>query len=163
MVTSKPMPETNPTQPTRGINRAPLNHEHLDKSAPWIRMLLGLGLIAYTGYTTINGVRTDLAPLLVGAPWYMPLATGLGVAVFLSAGEWYTSEVAPFVYFILLLVDSRYTQRQIGPWIETLAAYHLKEYPSYLTVMVSLIVSWALAIAAARYGEILLFGRRKKG
>lgn len=159
----KDMVDTTTTAPIRGIANAPLSHTHLDKAGPWIRMLLGLALIVYTGYTTISGVVADFAPLLVGAPLYIPLASGIAVAVALSLGEWLTSETVPFIYFILLLIDSRYTQRQIGPAIERLTTFHLQEYPTYLTAVVSFIVSWGLAIAAARYGEILLFGRRKKG
>lgn len=152
-----------PTPPTmRGVRQAPLTHTQLDKAAPWLRAMLGLALIAYTSYTTISGVGLDFAPILKDSPAGIALAAGLCVAVFLSVGEWLTSESVPFIYFILLLIDARYTQRQIGPWIEALSAYHLREYPWYLTTGVSLIVSWGMAIAAARYGEILLFGRRRK-
>lgn len=147
----------------RGVGAVLITHNQLDKAAPWIRAMLGLALIAYTSYTTIAGVGADFAPLLIESPWYVPLAAGLGVAVFLSVGEWLTSETVPLVYSVLLLIDARYTQRQIGPWVDALARYHLAEQNSYLTMAVSLLVSWGSAILAARYGEILLFGRRKKG
>lgn len=149
--------------PLRGITSAPLTHTHLDKAGPWIRLLLGLVVIAYTSYTTISGVGQDLAPVLKDAPDYMPLAVGLGVAVFLSGGEWLTSEHVPVVYVILLLIDAHYTEVQIGPWIDKLAAYHLASAGVLATSVVSFLVSWGLSIAMARYGEILLFGRRKKG
>jgi len=155
-------PDRRPAAP-RGIQSAPLTHAHLDKAGPWIRLMLGLAVISYTSYTTISGVGGDLAPVLKDAPGYMPLAVGLGVAVFLSAGEWLTSEQVPLLYAFLLLIDARYTQRQIGPAIDALAQYHLREQPALLTQGVSLAVSWGLSIALARYGEILLFGRRKKG
>jgi hypothetical protein len=155
--------QTPPKAPLRGIKAAPLTHTHLDKAAPWIRLLLGLAVIAYTSYTTISGVGQDLAPVLRDAPDYMPLAVGLGVAIFLSGGEWLTSEHVPAVYAILLLIDAHYTQVQIGPWIDKLAAYHLASAPALAASVVSFLVSWGLSIAMARYGEILLFGRRKKG
>ena len=149
--------------PLRGIRSAPLTHTHLDKAGPWVRLLLGVAVIAYTGYTTISGVGADLAPVLVGAPPYMPLAVGLGVAVFLSAGEWMTSEQVPLIYTLLLLIDAHYTERQIGPWVDSLVQYHLSAQPALLTQVVSFIASWGLSIALARYGEILLFGRRRRG
>lgn len=158
-ITSKPI---EPPQ-RRGVASAPLTHAQLDKAGPWLRALLGLALIAYTSYTTISGVGIDFAPLFVDSPAYIALAAGLGVAVFLSVGEWLTSESVPLIYILLLLIDARYTQRQIGPWVDALAQYHLREYPALLTMGVSLVTSWVLSIAAARYGEILLFGRRKKG
>ena len=145
----------------RGVDPI-LSHTHLDKAGPWLRTMLGLALIAFTGYTTITGVGVDFAPLLEGAPPVVWLAAGLGVAVLLSLGEWLTSESVPLVYSILLLIDARYTQWQIGPKVDALAKYHLQDYPWYLTAGVSLVVSWGLAIVVARYGEILLFGRRKK-
>jgi hypothetical protein len=153
--------ETKQAPAPRGIRSAPLSHTHLDKSGPWVRLLLGLALIAYTSYTTIAGVAADGAPLFVDRPQFA-LFAGLGVAVFLSVGEWLTSEHVPLVYALLLLIDARYTQRQIGPWVDALAQYHLQAQAWYLTQGVSLAVSWGLAIIAARYGEILLFGRRKK-
>lgn len=144
----------------RGVGSAPLSHAQLDKSGPWLRGLLGVALLAYTGYTTVSGVGTDFAPLLAGTPAWAPLAAGLGVALLLSLGQWLTSETVPIIYVLLLLIDARYTQRQLGPWIEALAAYHLSELGALWTSVVSFLVSWGVSIAAARYGEILLFGRR---
>lgn len=156
--------EQQPSKPQlRGIRAAVLNHSHLDKAAPWIRLMLGLLVIAYTSYTTISGVGADLAPVLKDAPDYMPLAVGLTVAVILSGGEWLTSEHVPVVYALLLIIDASYTERQIGPWIDKLTAYHLATAPAIAVPVVSFLISWGLSIAMARYGEILLFGRRKKG
>lgn len=147
----------------RGVGSAPLSHSQLDKSGPWLRGLLGVGLLAYTGYTTVSGVGADFAPLLAGTPAWAPLAAGLGVALLLSLGQWLTSETVPIIYVLLLLIDARYTQRQLGPWVEALAAYHLRELGAVWTGVVSFLVSWGVSIAAARYGEILLFGRRRAG
>ena len=158
MVTQKTMPDAAP----RGVRGTLVTHTQLDKAAPWIRAMLGLALIAYTSYTTIAGVGADFAPLFMGAPPWAPIAAGLGVAVFLSLGEWLTSEHVPFVYILLLLIDARYTQRQVGPWVDALATYHLQAQPAFLTAGVSVLVSWGLAVAAARYGEILVFGKRKR-
>lgn len=148
------------TTPRRGVRSAPLNRSHLDKAGPWLRGMLGLVLIAYTSYTTISGVGADAAPLLTGRPASVAIGVGLGVALFLSLGEWLTSESVPIVYVLLLIIDARYTQKQVGPYIDTLAAYHLQQAPAFAVNVVSFIVSWGLSIAAARYGEILLFGRR---
>jgi hypothetical protein len=147
----------------RGAAASPLNRADLDRAAPWLRLLAGAALIAWSSYTTVLGVGTDFAPLVANrALWGIPLAVVVGVVVagLLSLVQWLTSEHARIIYAVALLFDARYTQWQIGPWIEDLAAYHLRSVPGVAWV-VSLVVSWALALLIARYGEILLFGRRR--
>lgn len=149
--------------PKRGL-AAPLNRTHLDRAGPWIRLMIGLALIAYTGYTTVRGVGEDFAPLLQGAigPIPMTLIGGLLAAVFLSVGQWLTAGVHTIVYAVLLILDARYTQRQIGPAIEALAAFHLPGVDNYIVSVVSFVASWGASLLAARYGELLLFGKRKR-
>lgn len=163
-VTSKPLhDEKNARPPRRGL-AAPLNRAHLDRAAPWLRLMLGAALIAYTSYTTITGIGQDFAPLLQGSisGISMRLIGGLAAAVFLSVGEWLTSENYPIVYSVLLILDARYTQRQIGPGIEALASYHLAGLDTWIVAVVSFVVSWGLSLLAARYGEVLLFGKRSR-
>lgn len=145
----------------RGL-RAPLSRDDLDRAGPWLRAALGVSLIAWSSYTTIAGVGIDFAPLLAGAIYGIPLfiIAGIAAAVLLSLGEWLTSERAPLVYTAFLFVDARYTQWQIGPWINALALHHLGA-SSWAAPVVSFLVSWGLSLAIARYGEILLFGRRR--
>ena len=143
---------------------APLNRTHLDRAGPWIRLMIGLVLIAYTGYTTVRGVGEDFAPLLQGTigPVPMTLIGGLLAAVFLSVGQWLTAGVHTIVYAVLLILDARYTQRQIGPAVEALAAFHLPGVDSWVASVVSFVASWGASLLAARYGELLLFGKRKR-
>lgn len=147
----------------RGL-AAPLKREELDRAAPWLRLIAGAALIAWSSYTTVLGVGIDFAPLVDGRTLYgIPLAivVGLGVSALLSLIQWLTSEHVPLIYAAALLVDARYTQWQVGPWIEPLATYHLRDLAPGIAWGVSLVVSWGLALLIARYGEILLFGRRR--
>ena len=144
--------------------RAPLSHDELDRAAPWLRLIAGAALIAWSSYTTVLGIGIDFAPLVAeralgGIP--MSVVVGLGVAALLSLVQWLTSEHFPIIYAAALLVDARYTQWQIGPWVEPLAAYHLGAVAPGVAWGVSLVVSWGLALLIARYGEILLFGKRR--
>lgn len=148
----------------RGVLQAPLDRGAIDRAAPWLRLIAGAALIAWSSYTTIAGVGQDFAPILQGRMAFgleATLVAGLLVAAFLSLGEWLTSEHLPLLYCALLVLDARYTQLQIGPWIDALAAYHLRAAPQWLPGVVSFLVGWGLSLAIARYGEILLFGRRR--
>lgn len=156
------MSEARQTTIRRGP-RPPLNRSDLDRAGPWLRLLAGAFLIIWSSYMTIIGVGLDFAPLLIGSIYGVPVAViaGAGVAALLSVGEWLTSETVPLVYSALLIVDARYTQKQIGPWIDTLSTYHLGASSVIAAAVVSFLVSWGLSLAIARYGELLLFGRRR--
>lgn len=149
--------------PKRGMP-APLSRTHLDRAGPWIRLMVGLALIAYTGYTTVRGVAGDFAPLLQGTigPVPVTLIGGLLAAVFLSVGQWLTAGRHTIIYAVLLILDARYTQRQIGPAITALAAFHLPGVDNNIVSVVSFLASWGASLLAARYGELLLFGKRKR-
>lgn len=142
---------------------APLNRATLDNARPWIRLMLGVALIAYSSFTTITGVGRDFAPLLQGDVYGIPMTLigGICAALFLSGGQWLTNGHFTLLYVGLLLVDARYTQQQIGPAIGALASFHLSGLHPFAPFVVSLLVSWSLALAVARYGEVLLFGKRK--
>jgi hypothetical protein len=158
-VQSKPI-----AKPKRGLS-APLNREHLDRAGPWLRLLAGLALIAYTSYTTITGIGEDFAPLLQGSLYGVlsaQLAAGVCAALLISLVEWLTSESYPLIYAAFLVIDARYTQRQVGPSITALAEYHLQGLDNWISTVVSFVASWGLSLIAARYGEILLFGKRKR-
>jgi hypothetical protein len=142
--------------------RAPLDRRDLDRVAPWLRAGLGLTLLAWSSYATIIGFNNDLSPVLDGKMLFSIPAgvlAGILLAVLLSLGEWLTSERARIVYSALLLVDAWYTQRQVGPAAEKLARAHLAD--AGIAPIVALVLSWLAALASARYGEILLFGRRR--
>jgi hypothetical protein len=152
------------TKPRRGL-AAPLNREHLDRAGPWLRLMAGLALIAYTSYTTITGIGDDFAPLLKGSLYgviSVQLAAGVAAALLISLVEWLTSEQYRLIYIAFLIIDARYTQRQIGPGVAALSQYHLKGLDSVIPVVVSFVASWGVSLLAARYGEILLFGKRKR-
>jgi hypothetical protein len=163
-VRSVELKDGQPVERARGILRAPLHRADLDRAAPWLRLLAGLALIAVSTYTTIAGFGQDFAPLLQGtiAGISVALIAGLAAAGFLSLGEWLTSEHAPLIYCALLVLDARYTQQQTGPWVDALAQYHLRAAPAWAAPVVAFVASWGLALAVARYGELLLFGKRRK-
>ena len=153
-----------PRPPRRGLS-APLNRDHLDRAGPWLRLLAGVALIAYTSYTTIMGIGEDFAPLLQGNVFgvlSVRLLAGIGAALFISLAQWLTSEQYLLIYLVFLAIDARYTQRQIGPGLDALAHYHMRSLDPLLPSVVSFIASWGLSLVAARYGEILLFGKRKR-
>jgi len=86
--------------PRRGLS-APLSREHLDRAGPWLRLLAGLALIAYTSYTTITGIGEDFAPLLQGSLYGVvsaQLVAGVGAALLISLVEWLTSESYQLIY-----------------------------------------------------------------
>lgn len=148
----------------RGLS-APLNRDLLDLAGPWLRLLAGVVLIAYTSYTTIVGIGEDFAPVLQGTlygPISVRLAAGIGAALLISLVQWLTSENHKIVYLVFLAIDARYTQRQIGPGIDALAQYHMRALDSIIPAVVSFLASWGVSFVAARYGEILLFGKRKR-
>lgn len=148
----------------RGLT-APLNREHLERAGPWLRLLAGVVLIAYTSYTTITGIAQDFAPVLHGSLYgvaSVQLVAGVGAALLISLVEWLTSEQYPLIYAAFLIIDARYTQRQIRPGIDALAAYHLQDLDPLIVLVVSFVASWGLSLIAARYGEILLFGKRAR-
>lgn len=150
--------------PRRGLS-APLSREHLDLAGPWLRLLAGIVLIGYTSYTTIAGIGEDFAPLLTGMLYGQiskQLAAGIAAAVFISLVQWLTSEQYRLIYLVFLAIDARYTQRQIGPSIAALAEYHMRDLDPIIPTVVSLCFSWGMSLVAARYGEILLFGKRKR-
>lgn len=163
----QPAPTSTPyrrAQQRHGVLQAPLDRNAIDRAAPWLRLMAGAALIAWSSYTTVAGVGSDLAPILKGNMAFgmdATLVVGLLVALFLSLGEWLTSEHIPILYSALLILDARYTELQIGPWLDALAAYHLRASPQWLPGVVSFVASWGLSLVIARYGEILLFGRRR--
>lgn len=154
-----------PLRPPRRGLAAPLSHEHIDRAGPWLRLLAGVIVIGYTSYTTITGIGDDFAPLLRGSLYGVvsaQLAAGLLAAALISLVEWLTSESYPLIYAAFLIIDARYTQRQIGPSMSALANYHLRDLDPWIPTVVSFVASWGLSLIAARYGEILLFGKRAK-
>jgi hypothetical protein len=149
----------------RGGMAAPINRDHLDRAGPWLRLVAGLALIAYTSYTTITGIGEDFAPILKGSLYgtvSMQLVAGVSAALLISLVEWLTSESYPIIYAVFLMIDARYTQRQIEPSIAALAEYHLRGLASLVPTVVSFVASWGVSLVAARYGEILLFGKRTR-
>lgn len=151
------------SKPLASPTRAPLNRRDIDRALPWLRLLLGAGLIGFSAVTTVTGVRDDCGPLCAGAWQSAPVwaVVGLGVAALISLGQWLSSGRWQLVYSVLLLIDARYTQKVIGPPIEALAAYHMDG--AQVAWVVAAVVSWGLALLTARFGEVLLFGRRKGG
>lgn len=160
-VRSQDIPQNTPAVRRGGMLQPPLNRNNLDRAAPWLRGLAGLILLAVSSYSTVTGVAADAAPLELPAVAGLAggIAAGIGVALFLSLGEWLTSEQAPYFYGAFLLLDAWYTQRQIDDPVGRLTGYHLGG--TGLAPLIAFVLSWLLSIAIARFGEILLFGKRR--
>jgi hypothetical protein len=161
-------PTTPTTTPTRGAYRAPLSREELERSIPWLRALGGVLLLSYSSITTIHGVGVDFAPFFQGQPLLpiigispQQLLSGLLLALLISLVQWLTSEKLPLIYALFLLVDARWTQWSIAPIAERLLAYHLPQLSALWVTGLTFVVSWTLAVMVARYGEVLLLGRRR--
>lgn len=142
--------------------RAPLSRKHLYKAAPGLRAVLGIVLIGASWYSTIIGVHADATPLELPSVGFVPggIIAGIVLALLLTIGEWLTSEKAIYIYIGLLVLDAWYTQRQIDDRSYALVAYHLAAAPPWAPPILGFVLSWLIAIAVARFGELLLFGRR---
>jgi hypothetical protein len=142
-------------------NTPPLNRRDLEKSGPYLRAILGVGLIAYSSISTIDGVRNDCGPLCAAAWQGIPIwiIAGVAVAAGLTLVQWLTSESWRFVYAVALLIDARYSQRWLDDWFVPVASHNVTDIT--LAIGAGLVLSWVGALAIAMFGEVLLFGRRR--
>jgi hypothetical protein len=141
----------------------PLDRALLDANLRPARTVLGLLFIAYCALTTIDGVHALLLPRLSGpvlAGYYgYGVLAGLIVATVVSAVEWLCAEHYPPAYLVALAVDMWFSYWPLAWfWRPILQAQLADSWTMELaTVSLSLVLAWA----AARYGELLLFGRRR--
>jgi hypothetical protein len=157
-----------------GIREAPISRGLVDELLPWLRALLGIIFIAYSANSTIFIGADDLlwlfaptAQITIGsfpdAYWYSCFT-----ALLLFAGEVATSERFKRTYWLFLIPDAFYTGR--GLWVglrkamRILIGGQLGESPAAAMVadIVAFIVAAVLGYLIAKWGEVLLFGKRRQ-
>jgi len=140
---------------------APLPREWLDTVAPLVRVLFGLIFIAWSWVSTVIIVGTWLRPLLPaatipGAPdWFLvsfAFALAVSLVEFVSSGRW------PLVYWIvMLLLDASFTTWQTRAWLLIIVGAQTEIAAlGHVAIWIASILG---GIIAAKFGEVLLFGK----
>lgn len=144
---------------------APLPREWLDNLAPAVRVGAGVLFIAWSWTSTILLIGRILAPVIHDASTTGLIAdrylVGILVAVLVSVVEFVASDRWPGAYWMLLLTaDADFTAFQTHEWLYQIASAHTTVTP------VGDAAIWLVAviggIIAAIFGEVLLFGKRRK-
>jgi hypothetical protein len=157
-----------------GVREAPISRSLIDELLPWLRALLGIIFIAYSANSTIFMGARDLmwlfAPtkqITIGffpdAYWYSSF-----VALILFVGEVGCSERYKRTYWLFLIPDAFYTGR--GMWsgltnaMTILAGGVVGDGPvaTVAGVILGTIVAGVLGYFIAKWGEVLLFGKRRQ-
>lgn len=156
------------------VREAPISRGLIDELLPWLRALLGLTFIAYSANSTVFMGAIDLMWLFArtkqitigawpDAYWYSGF-----VAFLLFAGEVATGERYKRTYWLFLIPDAFYTGR--GMWVGVTKAATILiggivgdgPVASALGIIAGLIVSAVLGYFIAKWGEVLLFGKRRQ-
>jgi hypothetical protein len=140
---------------------APLPREWLDTVAPAIRVLFGLIFIAWSWVSTVLILGRLLKPALSSAAIEgIPdrFLVAVGVAFLVSLAEFVASDRWPGAYWtVLLLFDASFTAWQTRAWLVLIVE---AQTPIGLLGHIGI---WAVAIIggiiAAKFGEVLLFGK----
>lgn len=156
------------------VREAPISRGLVDELLPWLRAALGIIFIAYSANSTVFIGAGDLLWLFeptkritIGsfpdAYWYSSFA-----ALILFAGEVATSERFKRAYWLFLIPDAFYTGR--GMWegmtkAMTILVGGIIGDGSIATVIGIILGSIAAAVLGyliAKWGEVLLFGKRRQ-
>lgn len=145
---------------SRLVNGAPIDRKHLDVARTPFRVLLGILFVGYSSISTIDGVRSDLAPALLGNPdgATIGLVVGVLVALGIFVAEILLAEASIFWYLVVLAPDAWYTYR-FSDWIDTILRPHLPAEINAAFVTIPITILFSLAVAY--FGERLLFGKRR--
>lgn len=165
---------------------APIPRTYIDAGLPFARAALGLLFVAYSAQSTILFLAADLMWLFPGlrvsstGVWADAYWVSIGFAVLLFAGEVFTAERYPRLYRAFLAPDSFYTARGIHAGLATAFAILISTWAGTtpeagqtiagLGVKPFVLIGWLAAwppalligIYIARWGEVLLFGKRRK-
>lgn len=150
---------------TTRTNAAPLDRAVLDSAASPTRVFFGLVFLAWSWISTVMVLGRFLAPALPGALIGVPdsyiVALVLALLVtgveFVSAGRW------PYAYWpVLLLFDAPFTTAQTHGWLTAVVQPYATGEISTGADATIWFVSFVCGIIAAIFGELLLFGKRKR-
>lgn len=156
-----------------GVREAPISRGVVDELLPWLRAGLGLAFVAYSANSTVFKAGADIA-------WLFPVTTKITIYLFadalwyssilafiLFAGEVATGERYPKAYRLFLIPDVFYTVR--GMWRGVCNAAIVLfggkigdgSYAELLGYIIGTILSCVVGYFVARWGEDLLFGKRR--
>lgn len=151
------------------VSTAPISRVHLDRSAPFLRVIVGIAFVAYCSISTITGINGDFARALAalferyGWPLLFGLTPGLlaGIlaATIIFIGEIYTAERAKPFYGLFLGPDAWYTYWSLDLWLGFIVRFFL---PGIIGIVAAAVIQIPTAISLAYFGERLLFGKRRK-
>lgn len=147
---------------TQAGTAAPLPREWLDAIATPVRVFFGIVFIAWSWISTVLIVGAWLRPLLSAAT--VPGAPDWFLAAFLfaclvSLVEFVASDRWDAVYWIVMLaLDASFTTWQTRAWLLIIVQAQTEIGP--LGHALIWLVSVVGGIIAAKFGEVLLFGRR---
>jgi hypothetical protein len=150
---------------------APIPRGLVDDALPLLRALLGIVFVAVSAISTILLGSADLKYFIDNTTtigyfpdrfWYASL-----FALILFLGEVATAERSRVVYAVFLIPDVFYTVR--GMWAGMARGFTVmvggaqpSDTDRFTGSAIGLIVSVVVGYTIAKYGEILLFGRRRK-
>ena len=143
---------------------APLPREWLDAVAPGVRVVFGVLFIAWSWISTIIIVGWLLEPLLHDTSMTHIIAdrflVAFVMAFLVSVAEFVSAERWPGAHWtVLLLADASFTSFQTHLWLTQIIAPRTAITPSGDATL------WIVAIIggviAAKFGELLLFGRHR--
>jgi hypothetical protein len=153
---------------------APISRDLVDEARPWLRLVLGIAFVAYSAASTIFIGADDLMWLFpstqvaaAGFPvayWYSGI-----VAAILFIGEVATGEKHPGPYRIFLAPDVFYTARGVfggvslalGALIFAAIGTEYREAAGWIGWLLAFPVAGVIGFIIARWGEILIFGKRR--
>lgn len=143
---------------------APLPREWLDTVAPAIRVLAGLVFIGWSWVSTLLIVGRLLAPVLPGATVVgIPdrALVAIGFAFLISLIEFVASDRWKGAYWIVLLLgDASFTTWQTRAWLMLIVEANTPiETGGHVAIWIASILG---GIIAAKFGEVLLFGRSSR-
>lgn len=153
---------------------APLSRGLIDESLPWLRALLGLAFVAYSANSTIflgashlmflfESTKATTIGGFADAYWYSG-----AIALLLFVGEVATAERYPRTYRIFLVPDMFYTGLGVFTGLSKalivlmFAATGYKEAAQWIGWLLAFPVAGVLGYFIAKWGEVLLFGRRRQ-
>lgn len=157
-------------------HNAPLDRGLVDEALPWLRALLGLAFVAYSANSTIfiganhllwlfEGTRRITIGAFPDAYWY-----SAAVALILFVGEVATAERYPRSYRWFLVPDMIYTSLGIFAGLSKALALlafaaigpENKEAAEWFGWLLAFPVSAVVGYFIAKWGEVLLFGKRRR-
>jgi hypothetical protein len=144
---------------------APLPRAWLDSAASPIRAMFGILFIVWSWASTIIIVAWVLEPLIGNRSWAhvapdrfvagFLLAFCVSAIEFVSAGRW------PGIYWpVLFILDAPFTAWQTHSWLLTIVSARVEVTTGGDVAL--WLVSLAGGIIAAIFGEVLLFGARRR-